>query len=444
MATVNPLVLLPGVAPSVFHQFISEVTELDKQDYRDPSKMHRMFDITSKQHFVSTAVITPRNVAEAQAIVKLYNKFEIPLWPFSTGRNVGYGGAAPRIPGSISLNLGKHINKILKVNVDGAYALVEPGVTYADLYQSLVDNNLERGVGYTPYNNYISHGTLVCTGMGALPNPYADLNAPLHEQEPNSAWQLFNYGFGPYNDGIFMQSSLSIVIKMGIWLMAIEIIRPLQTSMVLQNIPTVRHLLLDAAVIYTTSKKPLNDKKLNNISEKFNLGRWNFYGALYGPEPIRKVIWEVIKGAFSAIPRAKFYIPEDMPNNYTLTCKGCKEAGFDFIRIFIIGIREMHHIVYLIFNHLDLEPCHRAHALISQLIDDTVKKGWGKYRTYLVLIDQIAQTYNFNNNTQMHLNIIIKNILDPNGILAPNTNRLWLSGYNAKDFTISPQRSIKL
>ncbi|TXC02944.1 hypothetical protein FocTR4_00014797 [Fusarium oxysporum f. sp. cubense] len=144
MATVNPLVLLPGVAPS-----------LDKQDYRDPSKMHRMFDITSKQHFVSTAVITPRNVAEAQAIVKLYNKFEIPLWPFSTGRNVGY----------------------------------------------------------------ISHGTLVCTGMGALPNPYADLNAPLHEQEPNSAWQLFNYGFGPYNDGIFMQSSLSIVIKMGIWLM---------------------------------------------------------------------------------------------------------------------------------------------------------------------------------------------------------------------------------
>ncbi|EXL91440.1 hypothetical protein FOIG_15342 [Fusarium odoratissimum NRRL 54006] len=268
--------------------------------------MHRMFDITSKQHFVSTAVITPRNVAEAQAIVKLYNKFEIPLWPFSTGRNVGYGGAAPRIPGSISLNLGKHINKILKVNVDGAYALVEPGVTYADLYQSLVDNNLERGVGYTPYNKsssslyrpssdglYISHGTLVCTGMGALPNPYADLNAPLHEQEPNSAWQLFNYGFGPYNDGIFMQSSLSIVIKMGIWLMV----------------------------------NPGGDLK----TKKFNLGRWNFYGALYGPEPIRKVIWEVIKGAFSAIPRAKFYIPEDMPNNVILQTRDLTLQGIPTI-----------------------------------------------------------------------------------------------------------------
>jgi hypothetical protein len=106
--------------------------------------------------------------------------------------------------------------------------------------------------------------------MGALPNPNADPNVPPHEQEPNSAWQLFNYGFGPYNDGIFTQSSLGIVVKMGIWLMvnpggyqsylitipkdedlhkAIEIIRPLRTSMVLQNVPTVRHVLLDAAVM---------------------------------------------------------------------------------------------------------------------------------------------------------------------------------------------------
>ncbi|EXK30477.1 hypothetical protein FOMG_13283 [Fusarium oxysporum f. sp. melonis 26406] len=186
--------------------------------------------------------------------------------------------------------------------------------------------------------------TLVRTGMDALPNPDADPNAPPHEQEPNSTWQLFNYGFGPYNDGIFTQSSLGIVVKMGIWLMvnpggyqpylitipkdkdlhqAIEIIRPLRTSMVLQNVPTVRHVLLDAAVMgsrdkFTTSEKPLNDKELDEISEKLNLGRWNFYGALYGPEPIRKVMWEVVKDAFSAIPGAKFYFPEDMPDNVVL------------------------------------------------------------------------------------------------------------------------------
>lgn len=60
-------------------------------------------------------------------------------------------------------------------------------------------------------------GTLLRTGMGALPNPDADPNLPPHEQPANKCWQLFNYGFGPYNDGIFSQSSLGIVVKMGIW-----------------------------------------------------------------------------------------------------------------------------------------------------------------------------------------------------------------------------------
>lgn len=62
-------------------------------------------------------------------------------------------------------------------------------------------------------------GTLWRSGMGGLPNPKADPNAPPHEQTPNDTWGLFNYGFGPYNDGIFTQSSLGIVVKMGIWLM---------------------------------------------------------------------------------------------------------------------------------------------------------------------------------------------------------------------------------
>ena len=63
-------------------------------------------------------------------------------------------------------------------------------------------------------------GSLWRSGMGGLPNPKADPNAPPHEQEPNETYALFNYGFGPYNDGIFSQSSLGIVVKMGIWLMA--------------------------------------------------------------------------------------------------------------------------------------------------------------------------------------------------------------------------------
>lgn len=190
----------------------------------------------------------------------------------------------------------------------------------------------------------LPNGELVRTGMGALPDPTApgfkdaDPKRPdLHP--PNRAWQLFNYGFGPYNDGIFTQSSLGIVVKMGIWLLpnpggyqaymitfprdedivqCMDIIRPLRTQMVIQNVPTVRSVLMDAAVYGSKAEhtnkgptEPLTDEELDAIAKKHNIGRWNFYGAMYGPQPVRDVLWSVIKASFSQIPGAKFYFPED-------------------------------------------------------------------------------------------------------------------------------------
>lgn len=89
-----------------------------------------MYPVTPKEYFVSSAVVSPRNVPDVQAIMRLCNEFEIPVWPFSIGRNVGYGDAAPRVPGSVGLDMGKNMAKILEVNVDGAFAFVEPGVTF--------------------------------------------------------------------------------------------------------------------------------------------------------------------------------------------------------------------------------------------------------------------------------------------------------------------------
>ncbi|KAJ1325386.1 vanillyl-alcohol oxidase [Microdochium nivale] len=554
---VQPLCLPPNTLLDKFSEFVELIhgicgrenveviarpEQLSKNDYLDPSKAHDMYHVLGKDYFVASAVVAPRDVTEVQRVVRLCNVFDIPLWPFSIGRNVGYGGAAPRVPGSIGLDLGKNMNKILKVDVDGAYALVEPGVTYIDLHNYLVENNLrdklwvdvpdlgggsvlgnttERGVGYTPYGDHfmmhcgmevvLPDGTLVRTGMGALPNPNADPSKPAHDQDPNESWQLFNYGFGPYNDGIFTQSSLGIVVKMGVWLMvnpggyqsymitfpkdedlhkAVEIIRPLRVSMVLQNVPTIRHILLDAAVMgnrasYTSSDKPLTDEEMDAIAAKLDLGRWNFYGALYGPEPIRQVMWQVIKQAFSTIPGAKFYFPEDQPDNivlqtrhdtlqgipsttelnwvnwlpngghlffspiskvtgdeaiaqYQLTRSRCEEAGLDFIGTFVIGMREMHHIVCLVFNREDPESCRKAHWVISTLVRDAAERGWGEYRTHLALMDTVAQTYSFNDNALMKLNKTIKQALDPRGILAPGKNGIWPSNYNADQWAIHP------
>lgn len=86
----------------------------------------------------------------------------------------------------------------------------------------------------------------------------------------------------------------------------IEIMRPLRIAMILQNVPSLRHILLDAAVAnnkkhYYAGDGPIPDKELDRIAKDMKLGRWTFYGALYGPEPVRNVLWGAIKAAFSQV-----------------------------------------------------------------------------------------------------------------------------------------------
>lgn len=50
-----------------------------------------------------------------------------------------YGGPAPVLSGSVTLDLHR-MNRILEVNDDLHYAVVEPGVTWTDLYNYCVEH----------------------------------------------------------------------------------------------------------------------------------------------------------------------------------------------------------------------------------------------------------------------------------------------------------------
>ena len=80
--------------------------------------------------------VAPDSTEQVQRIVAIANQFKLPLWPISTGKNLGYGGAAPRLSGTMMLDL-KRMNKVLEMNAPLAYALVEPGVSYFDLCASM-------------------------------------------------------------------------------------------------------------------------------------------------------------------------------------------------------------------------------------------------------------------------------------------------------------------
>ena len=81
-------------------------------------------------------------IEDLQAVLKTANEFSIPLWTFSRGKNIGYGGPAPRLPGSVALDLHR-MNKLIEVNEKFAYAVVEPGVTFTDLYNYCASHKLK-------------------------------------------------------------------------------------------------------------------------------------------------------------------------------------------------------------------------------------------------------------------------------------------------------------
>jgi FAD/FMN-containing dehydrogenase len=184
---------------------------------------------------VASAAVAPSSTEQVQEVVRIANRFKVPLYAISTGRNLAYGGSAPVLSGSVVLDL-KRMNRVIELSEDNAYALVEPGVSYFDLYRqirerglklwvdppdpgwgSLMGNALDHGAGRTPlpYRDHfdahcgmevvLANGELVRTGMGALPTA--------------KTWQAFKYGIGPYVDGIFSQSNLGVVTKMGFYLM---------------------------------------------------------------------------------------------------------------------------------------------------------------------------------------------------------------------------------
>ena len=87
---------------------------------------------------------------------------------------------------------------------------------------------------------------------------------------------------------------------------AMEIIRPLRLAGLLQNVPSIRNCTLDLAVegprsSYSETAKPLTDEEFDEAVSSRELGRWSFYGAIYGPKPVRDIFWQAIKGAFSQI-----------------------------------------------------------------------------------------------------------------------------------------------
>ena len=182
-----------------------------------------------------SAAVAPESTEQVQAVVRTANRYRIPIYPISTGKNLGYGGSAPNLSGSVVLDL-KRMNRVIEVDDKRHFAIVEPGVSYFDLYRYIqerklkvwIDTRIPAGaassgirsitasatrtaptaITSTPHCGMevvLPNGELMRTGMGALPDAATSAE--------------YRYGFGPYVDGLFSQGNFGVVTKMGFWLL---------------------------------------------------------------------------------------------------------------------------------------------------------------------------------------------------------------------------------
>ncbi|PKS06133.1 hypothetical protein jhhlp_007450 [Lomentospora prolificans] len=335
--------------------------------YTDPYAEHQ--DETEQEKRGSAATLFPVTVEHIQGVLKICNEHRIPTWTVSRGKNLGYGGPAARVKGSIILDL-QRMNKVIEVNDRYSYYTVEPGVTFFDIYRaikeqnkkvwcsvpalgwgSVVGNALDRGWGYTPAGDHSNHicgmevvladGTLVRTGMGAL--------------NDSVCWPLFRGGYGPTYDSMFSQSNFGVVTKLSIWASPspegfmicrldvekeddltpmIDTFRGLLLNDTIQNHPVIGNVPRELAKKgmrskFYDGKDAIPDAKMEELRKELGVGYWSARFGLYGPKEMIDFNYKRCQKAFEKLVGARlsgkaFYPPdgrdhlnpEDLPAEY--------------------------------------------------------------------------------------------------------------------------------
>jgi glycolate oxidase len=188
-----------------------------------------IMDISSKAPAI---VVRPKSVEEIQAVLKLANQKKIPVVPHSGG--LSGGEATPSQEGSILLDL-RRMNKIIEVNTDARYIIVEPGVTSAQAWKYMQENHPEYRPGVpdgappsaTIMGDHLDRGFhFLSTKYGPAADAVLGLEVVLPTGEvvrtgsgalPTAKW-FYKWMFGPDLTGLFLgaQGTLGVVTKMAV------------------------------------------------------------------------------------------------------------------------------------------------------------------------------------------------------------------------------------
>ena len=502
------LILPPGMNAAAFDRARSALrrvvgaqwvldTDEDRETYVDP------YAVGSGATHAPSGAVAPASVEELQAVLRVANEFRLPLWPISRGKNLGYGGASPRMPGTMVLDLGR-LNRILEVDEKLGYCVVEPGVGFFELHEhltknriamevgipgngwgSVVGNALERGFSFRGDHSesicglevVLPGGELMRTGMGAMKN--------------GVTWATARHGFGPSWDQAFVQSNFGVVTKMGLWLHPtpeevitlrvaldqpddigwyMDALAPLRLRGVVNGnvqLTTYMMTVIDSTqrADWYQGRDSLPDSVIARIRAERGLGWWNgtvrvagyadvnegnlkrvqaalskHSGREYpftrtlsaqtpsrGPSvgPLKVANWYGGRGGHLSFSPVVPAVGSAVVAQFQRTRARYIEHGIDYSSTWYLNGRTVTNINLLLTNMDDADLTARGDRLFHALVKDAAAAGYGEYRTHLSYMDEVADTFSYNDHALRRFNERVKDAIDPNGILAPGRNGIW-------------------
>ena len=193
------------------------------REFRDP------FWPADDDTYAPSVVVMPETTEQVQEIVRIANSHASRCGRTRPGATTATAGPSPRVGGAVTISL-RNMNRVLEINEELGYAVVEPGVRWFDLYDALQEGGHDAHARPSPISGGgASSATRSTTGSptslrqglrGALRHGGRPRrrHAPAHRhrrQEGNTSWHLYKRGLGPVLDPLFIQSNYGIVTRMG-------------------------------------------------------------------------------------------------------------------------------------------------------------------------------------------------------------------------------------
>ena len=411
--------------------------------FRDP------YGLPGDDRFLACGVVEPTTTEQVQAVMRICNANGVPVWPHSQGRNNGYGGPAPRVRGSLLISLRK-MNRVLEINHELAYAVVEPGVRWFDLYDALeadggdlqvmvpdlgwgsvIGNQMDNGVGYLPLGEnsqtltglevVLADGSLLRTNMGSIPG--------------NKTFHTYKNSYGPSLDRFFAQSNFGIVVRAGVWLqrkpeayaplmltvprdedleILVDTLRDLRLEGTISAVPAIMSTLTAVSQFLEEAIPPgfIGEDELARLAEEKGVGRWAVRTALWGRRAVvdaklarLREVWEAIPGATVVLTSGRIFSPDEYGEIERETDK--VQAGIPTMKLMDSG-------------QWPADLGHLGFAPLVPLVGADVRKAAGEMQRLMAEegLNFLASTYSFNDRTACVVAVIPFMMTDPEQVEA--------------------------